>query len=203
MIADYFRSGSGSTGKVEHIMGLWIPVVARLPRIIRQIDPTGGVWRPWTRVQPLRYQGVLATAIRGCDISEKEDPAKDLNRMIRRACLNPADERETTVSGGFFGFEPDRLISSTKKLLHSLDHYPLHYVGHLTHACEVIGYLGLKNTTQESECSNLPSLVMGQFFSSVYFDICYTLHMNPETPEQLRERMTMDRWEAGTTERNF
>jgi hypothetical protein len=188
---------------MSHKMGAWIQYVPLLPRRIEQRDLEGGVLRPWVRIQPLRYQGVLLTAIRGCDVSEKEDPAKDVNRMIRRACLNPADERETTVAGGFFGFDPDKLVVNTKRLLHSLDHYPLHYVGHLTHACEVIGYLGIRNTNWQVEAANLPSQIMGLFFTGLYLDICYTLHLNPETPEQLHERMTMDRWAAGTVESNL
>ncbi len=192
---------------MAHLMGTWIALVPKLPRLIEQRDPEGGVLRPWVRCQPLRYQGVLLTGIRGCDVSDKEDPAKDLNRMVRRACLNPADVRETTVAGGFFGFDPVKLVSSTKALLHSLDHYPLHYIAHLTHCCEVIGHLGGCNLGEASirgeETDRLPSLLMGAFFTSVYLDICHTLHMNPETPEQLHERLIFDRWAAGVTERNI
>src|SRR5436309_2254960 len=62
-----------------------------------------GVMRIWTVGLPRRHQGVLVTAIRGCDGAPKEDSSKSLSRMIRRAILNPADPRETRKAGGFFG----------------------------------------------------------------------------------------------------
>jgi len=191
---------------MSHKMGQWIPLVPQLPRLIVQADPAGGVLRPWVRQLPLRCQGSLLTAIRGCDVAEKEDKAKDLNRMIRRATLNPADVRETAAAGGFFGFDAERLVESTKGLLHSLDHYPLHYIMHLTHACEIIGYAGcpsFRHVREINETVSMPALVVSQFFLEVYRDICFTLHVNPETREQLLDRLTLDRWSAGTTERNL
>lgn len=176
-------------------------IIDYLPRAIHQDDSSGGVLRPWVRALPLRHQGVLVTAIRGCDTAHKEDRSKSLSRMIRRAVLNPADERETTMAGGFFGFEPERLKSDLHDFLHSLDAYPLHYVMHLMHACEVIGY---EYPPPSAFCDVYDEqFYMKEFFLKVYQVMCYTLHVNPEAREQMVERLTLDRVAAGTTETNY
>lgn len=174
----------------KHVMEIVSKRIGTLPMEVEQDDPKGGVLRPWVRVLPLRFQGVLLTAIRGCDGAPKEDPSKSLSRMIRRAILNPADPRESLKSGGFFGFDKDRLLSDLKDLFHSLDQYPLHYVMHLCHACQVIGYCHPHGHYQE-------------FFTNVYYLFCCTFHLEPETYNQMEVRLTEDRTKAGTVERSF
>lgn len=165
--------------------------IAGLPLVINQEDfRSTGVMRGWLRDLPLRYQGVLVTAIRGCDGAPREDPSKCLTAMIRRAILNPADVRETSNERGFFGFSPGRLAVEFPAFLHSMDQYPLHYVLHVCHACEVIGY-------------HHPSPNMWRFFLLAYRLLCHKMHLYPETMDQLRERLTSDRVAAGTTARDF
>jgi hypothetical protein len=164
--------------------------VRRLPLVIRQDDPAGGVLRPWARELPLRLQGVLVTAIRGCDGAPKEDDSKHLSRMVRRAILNPADERETENEKGFFGFSASTLPRSLGAFFHSLDQYPLHYIMHLCHASEVIGYC-------------CPDPAIGWFFLVCYRLFCHTMHLYPESCTQMFERLTEDRIAKGTTARNF
>lgn len=164
--------------------------VSNLPVSIEQDDPNGGVLRPWVRGLPLRYQGVLLTAIRGCDGAGKEDDSKYLSRMIRRATMNPADPRETSNSRGFFGFSEIGLLNSVRAFFHSLDQYPLHYVMHLMHASEVIAYC-------------CPDLRFADFFDLIYRLFCHTMHVMPEGRTRLEERLTSDRVAAGTTEENF
>ncbi len=175
----------------EHIRQDLHHSIAKLPLRIRQDDPEGGVLRPWVRSLPLRLQGVLLTGIRGCDGAPKEDSSKNLNRMIRRAVLNPADERETVKQGGFFGYSPTALEESlAQDFFHSLDQYPLHYIVHLMHSCEVIGYMH-------------PDANISSFFKLCYDLFCLTLHVKPENKSQMLERLTEDRISKGITERNF
>lgn len=164
--------------------------IDRLPSYVDQDGPDGGVLRPWVRVLPLRFQGVLVTAIRGCDGAPKEDSSKSLSRMIRRAVLNPADPRESLNIGGFFGFSPEQLESDLRGFFHSLDQYPLHYIMHLAHACEVIGY-------------SHPDAGMAAFFDYVYLLFCHTFHLRPEDKDEMTRRLTEDRIANGTTARNF
>lgn len=163
-----------------------------LPTLIESDDIPGGVLRPWVRALPLRAQGVLLTALRGCDTATKEDNSKRLVAMIRRATMNPADARESLAKGGFFGFNPEKLEASLRELLHSLDQYPLHYIAHLCHACEVIGY-------ESPEYDGK----MADFFYEVYLAIVRKLHMCPESREAMLERLCEDRIAKGTVERDF
>lgn len=149
-----------------------------------------GVMREWTLRLPLRHQGVIVTGLRGCDGAGKEDASKALNCMIRRAVLNPADERETLKTGGFFGFNPERLLRDTLQLLHSIDQYPLHYITHLMHACQVIAF-------------KHPDPTFRQFFMIVYAMMVHKFHLNQESIEDMDARLTTDRIAAGTTERDF
>lgn len=148
------------------------------------------VLREWVMRLPLRHQGVLMTAIRGCDGAPKEDSSKHISRMIRRACLNPADERETLNCGGFFGFDRLECFKNVLAFMHSLDQYPLHYVMHLMHASEVIAY---KNPEEEFRI----------FFMLIYEMMVHMLHLNIETAQAMDQRLTLDRVAAGTTERDF
>lgn len=165
--------------------------VQSLPLFLPRDHVPCSVMRRWTTTLPLRHQGVLVTAVRGCDGAPKEDTSKSLSRMIRRAILNPADERETSNKpGGFFGFSGVSLVSDILEFLHSLDQYPLHYVMHLCHASEVIGY-------------KHPDPAFRSFFFVVYQMIVHTFHLRPESEQEMDIRLTLDRVAAGTTERNF
>ncbi len=166
--------------------------IKNLPILIACDDLPGGALRPWVRRLPLRFQGVLVTALRGCDTATKEDNSKRLVTMVRRACLNPADARESLAKGGFFGFDPERFEESLREFLHSLDQYPTHYVLHICHACEVIGY---ESPEYEGR--------MAAFFFEVYSAIVKKFHMNLETRGQMHERLKEDRIAKGTVERDF
>lgn len=148
------------------------------------------VMRAWTTKQPLRHQGVLVAGIRGCDGAPKHDPSKHVSRMIRRAVLNPADERETRSRGGFFGFDAELLETNLHAFLDSLDQYPLHYVMHLCHAAEVIGY-------------KHPDREFRTFFLLVYQGMVHKFHMTPETESDMDARLCYDRVAAGTVESDF
>lgn len=177
-IVDHVQTGAVT---LEDIIGL-------LPTHITQDDihPTP-VMRHWTTELPLRYQGVIVSALRGCDGAPKNDPSKGLTRMIRRAVMNPADARETIYARGFFGFNADDLQVSLREFLKSTDQYPHHYLMHLMHASEVIGY-----------CH--PNTVMGAFFQLIYAELCFGMHLMPENKAQMQRRLTMDRIAAGTVE---
>jgi hypothetical protein len=166
-------------------------LVAALPTHLYRDDvPATPVFRDWTAQIPLRHQGVLATAIRGCDGAPKHDPSKCLTALVRRAVLNPADDRETTAGRGFFGFSRDRVVADLPAFLSSLDHYPLHYVLHLMHASEVIAYKHPQHTFRE-------------FFYWTYCRMVRAMHLNIETEEALDLRLTCDRVAAGTVESDW
>jgi hypothetical protein len=145
------------------------------------------VMRNWTTMQPLRVQGVIVSALRGCDGAPKDDPSKSITSLIRRAVMNPADDRETTAAGGFFGFESTKLTNNARAFLHSLDHYPLHYITHLMHACQIIGY-------------EHPEACFRLFFETFYTMMVFKFHLNVESQDDMRERLCQDRIALGTVE---
>jgi len=63
---------------------------------------------------PLREQGTLLTAVRGCDDEPKQwtargiadSPGRRLTAFIRWAFMNPADPREVDIPGAFFQSVP-------------------------------------------------------------------------------------------------
>jgi len=138
----------------------------------------------WVEDLPIRYQGTLLTAMRGCDSVPREDVTKILMRGLRHHVLNPADARELSHAGGFMSFNLPELIPAINKFKKSMDHYPLHFVMHLLHAIEVIGYEHPMQNVRDG-------------FSMSYYVLVHALHLMPETREALRERMLEDRIKTG------
>jgi len=143
------------------------------------------VLRDWVMELPLRHQGVLITALRGCDSAPKENSAKPLVRALRYAVLNPADEREVGMPSAFMspGFSDEEL----RAFLKDWDHYPIHFVQHLMHACQVVG-----NCYPPEEKLRGPSTA-GSAFLFAYHSMVHKLRLNPETPAEMHARLTEDR----------
>src|SRR4051812_45559306 len=97
------------------------------------------VLRDWVMELPLREQGTLLTAVRGCDLTPKlplDSNARKLICCLRYRFLNPADEREVDAEPGTFMSRqdpPDFKFSE-------LGHLPWHWLSHVMHAIEVVGY---------------------------------------------------------------
>lgn len=148
------------------------------------------VLQDWVMELPLREQGTILTAIRGCDVAPKEwvpetgrvvdTQERRLTAFIRYCCLNPADVREIDVPGSFFQstgplpFKPS-----------GLGHYPLHWVSHIMHTFEVIAYR-----------HPAPAIAGGAW--QYYLSIVHSLHLNVETREQMSARLSEDRIKTGT-----
>lgn len=136
------------------------------------------VLREWTFSLPFRHQGVLLAAIRGCDGVGKHNNAKPIVRALRHAIMHPADEREVNRPGSFMS--SILLWDEVTVFLRYWDHYPIHYIQHLMHACQVVGV-----------CHPLGS-VRSDFYS-VYLRIVHKLHLEPESRETMHRRLTEDR----------
>lgn len=134
--------------------------------------------RDWASDLPLRHQGVLIVAARGCDGVPKENSAKPLTRAIRHAFMHCADEREIAFPAAFMqdGFTDAELVGFLK----DWDHYPTHFVQHIMHACEVIGY-------------KHPDRRLCVMFRDAYMRICHKLHVFPEPEGNMDHRLTEDR----------
>ncbi len=124
-----------------------------------------------------KQQAVLLTAIRGCDGVLKEDPSKAVVRQFRQAILRKADNREGPASGGFMthsiSWDWDQISDA---FLENMDHYPMHWLMHFAHACEIVGYKHPQDHLQNH-------------FSWLYLEIVRALHLQPETEKQLDARL--------------
>ena len=133
----------------------------------------------WACKLGLRHQGTLMTAIRGCDIVPKHDISKSIARALRADVLNAHVGDPRKAKAFIEVFEHGVFIDIMSKFTSNLDHYPLHYVMHLTHAAEIIGYKHPDQNTADR-------------WRILYFTVCRRLHMHPETEAGLDARLNAD-----------
>lgn len=141
------------------------------------------VLQEWVMELPLRAQGTLLTGIRGCDLTPKyplDSFERRLVGAIRYAVMNPADPREVDSEPGCF------FISRVPHFKPSaVGHYPQHWVSHVMHCAEVIGYCHPDERVREK-------------WEQVYQTFVFSLHLEPETKDRMIERLTEDRFATGT-----
>lgn len=132
----------------------------------------------WVMELPLRHQGCLLTAIRGCDGLPKENSAKPIVRALRGVCLNPADAREMEYPSAFMtkNFTQEEFTFFLK----NWDEYPIHFILHLLHAIEIVGY-------------KHPNGKIKRKYLTAYHHIVYKFHLNVEEEKQMDERFTENR----------
>jgi hypothetical protein len=140
------------------------------------------ILQPWVESLGLRHQGVIVSAMRGCDNAERDDASKKIQRLLRGAVLESHCGRSVKPAS-YIMTEPDANAwqAMVKPFIDSHDHYPNHYVLHFLHACEIIGYHGPRDEP-----------VYSDRWRGVYFTLCYKFHINPETKEQLDQRLNAD-----------
>lgn len=141
------------------------------------------VLQDWVMELPLREQGTLLTAVRGCDLTPKlplDSAERVVVACIRGAFMVPADDREVDSEPGAF---MSRQVPSFK--WSAFGHYPQHWVSHILHAIEVLAY------------RHPLGVARGQWMA-LYLSGCHSLHVHPETIDQFTVRMAEDRVASGT-----
>lgn len=148
----------------------------------------GSVLQDWVMRLPLREQGTLLTAVRGCDDEPKqwtstgvsESAGRRLTAFIRWCFMNPADQREVDIRGAFFQSTPPAPFKPSE-----FGHLPQHWYSHVMHALEVVGYRHPDDWTR--------SRALG-----LYEAMVKNLHLNAETQAQMVTRLSEDRIASGT-----
>lgn len=141
------------------------------------------ILQDWVVTLPLREQGTLLAAVRGCDLTPKfplDAPERKIVAFVRHCFMVPADEREVD-------FQPGSFMSRCPpaNFRHScIGNYPIHWVMHLTHALEVIGYRHPNSTTSD-------------IARGLYYSFCTSFHLTPETCEEMEIRLSEDRIAKG------
>lgn len=147
------------------------------------------VLQDWVMELPLREQGTLLTAVRGCDDEPKQwsrtgvaySPGRRLTAFIRWCFLNPADPREVDLEeGAFFRSEPPHPFKPSE-----FGHLPQHWYSHAMHSLEIIAY-------------RHPDTRVQSVALRLYYDMVHSLHLNVETFEQMKTRLSEDRIANGT-----
>jgi hypothetical protein len=149
---------------------------------------TNSVLQDWVMKIPLREQGTLLTAVRGCDLEPKlwtstgisESPGRRLTAFIRWTFMNPADIREVDIPGAFFQSTPPNPFKPSE-----FGHLPQHWYSHVMHALEVIGI-------------RHPDRSVNVLAENLYLEMVKSLHLNPEAAHQMITRLSEDRIKTNT-----
>jgi hypothetical protein len=144
----------------------------RTAQILQKINVVSSksVIHGWITELSLKQQTVLLSAIRGCDISEKNDISKLFIRKLRSVVLIDASPN----GGDFMKSEIDDKI--IYEFIKSMDKYPFHFIIHFTHAAEIIGY-------------KHPSPSICKWWRDLYEEIVHGFNMNIETEEECDKRL--------------
>jgi hypothetical protein len=146
------------------------------------------VLQSWVEELPLRFQGTLLTAVRGCDSEPKSwtktgvafSQGRRLTAFIRWCFMNPADPREVDAEeGAFFMSTPPLPFKPSE-----FGHLPQHWYSHAMHALEIVGYHHPTDLTRETA-------------QMLYEKMVRNMHLNPEGETQQWERLTEDRIAKG------
>jgi hypothetical protein len=145
------------------------------------------VLQDWVMDLPLREQGTLLTAVRGCDTEPKQwtstgiadSPGRRLTAFIRWCFMNPADVREVDVPGAFFQSRPPIPFKPSE-----FGHLSEHWYAHVMHALEVIAY------------RHPHGQIVGEVFD-LYVAMVRNLHLVPETRMAMIDRLSEDRIASG------
>lgn len=142
------------------------------------------VLQNWVMELPLREQGTLLTAVRGCDFEAKTwtnqgigySPGRRLTAFIRYCFMNPADPREVDYQeGSFFQSQPPDPFKPSE-----FGHLPQHWYSHVMHALEIIAY-------------RHPIVMIRKKAEYLYIGMVYNLHLNVEFKEDMIKRLSEDR----------
>jgi hypothetical protein len=147
----------------------WIPD----PNVV----PDHGVLQDWVVTLPLREQGTLLAAVRGCDLATKQPldgPPRRLTCWFRWTFMNPADPREVDIPGSFFSSKFPEIKGS------DFDSFPMHWYAHIMHGIEVVAY-------------RHPDIPIARDALDVYREMAHHLHVPHESRERMIERLSEDR----------
>lgn len=119
-----------------------------------------------------REQTVLVVSLRGPDGLPKKNHGKNLCRFMRSCILKDAMPNK----GTFMGIEAKEAIEITQKFLDEHDEYPHHFIMHLAHAAEIVGY-------------KHPDETIRKIWKTFYKECCKAFHMHPETEKEMDARL--------------
>jgi len=130
----------------------------------------------WVHTLTFQQQALLMTGMRGPDGCGKHNPAKVMVRFLRGAICKPAGKWDGSNNNDFMWGRYDVFKDWMRKFFDDPDGYPHHFIMHLVHCAEVIGY-------------KHPDDAIAHFWRSFYEKACESFHMFGETEEEMDRRL--------------
>lgn len=138
---------------------------------------TESVLHEWVHGLTFQMQALLLTAMRGPDENNKYNAAKAIIRYLRGVVIKPAGDWNGKNNNDFmWGEYGHKFADLCEKFWEDHDEYPHHFIMHLVHCAEVVGY-------------KHPNGVIREQWDRFYLDACNAFHMNPEKEEEMDKRL--------------
>jgi len=146
------------------------------------------VLHTWVCELTFQMQALLLTAMRGPDENNKFNSAKGIVRYLRGVVIKPAGDWNGENNNDFMwgdymgtpshplGPKPAGFEAYANGFFDDHDEYPHHFIMHLVHCAEVVGY-------------KHPDSSIARYWLNFYNEACGAFHMNPETEEEMDMRL--------------
>lgn len=141
--------------------------------------PIESVVYDWVGELPFQMQALLFTAMRGPDNCTKDNVAKSIVRFLRGAVLKPAANTSMMFNdNSFMWWDYENFCNLVDDFFigEGHDHYPHHFIMHLIHSAEVLGYCHPNSDT-------------AYYWLLFYREGCKSMHMTPETKQEMFGRL--------------
>lgn len=130
----------------------------------------------WVHALTFQMQALLMTGMRGPDGASKYNPAKAIVRYLRGAVCKPAGNWDGLNDNDFMWGDYLLFKTHAREFFSDPDGYPHHFIMHLIHCAEVIGY-------------KHPDGAVAVFWKDFYLRACKAFHMAHETVEEMDARL--------------
>lgn len=143
------------------------------------------VLQDWVMNLPLKQQSTLISALRGPDNLGKHNTGKQLTRYLRSLIIVPANPNwKDDADDTFLRYNENSLDSYINEFIDNHDEYPHHFIMHLVHAFEIVGYKHKTVHSNNSRVSEHAYRCLG-----FYCKMAKAFHMIAETEEEMDERL--------------
>lgn len=130
----------------------------------------------WVHTLTFQMQALLTTSMRGPDTLPKDNDGKAIVRYLRSVVLKPAGDWRGKNDNNFMWGEFEYFSDYLGLFWADHDHYPHHFIMHLVHCAEVVGYMH-------------PNEEQRAYWLAFYLMACDSFHMKPESKEDMCKRL--------------
>lgn len=139
------------------------------------------VLQDWMGSLTFQMQALLLTGIRGPDENNKHNVAKAIVRYLRGVVIKPAGEWDGKNNNDWCWGEYEKFKEYANQLFEDHDYFPHHFLMHLIHCAEVIGYMH-------------PNPFINSYWIWFYRKFVYCFHMLEETKDEMEKRLNDFDW---------